>query len=53
MSEDACFRVFERVGRAVAELDYAGAEAGVAEALRLANRYMRLPLVGDVWPANG
>jgi len=35
MSEDSCSSVFERVGRAVAELDYAGAEAGVAEALGL------------------
>jgi hypothetical protein len=32
MSEDACSSVFEGVGRTVAELDHAGAEAGVAEA---------------------
>jgi corrinoid protein of di/trimethylamine methyltransferase len=42
MSEDACSRVFERVGRAVAELDYAGAEAGVAEALGLGCDVYRL-----------
>jgi corrinoid protein of di/trimethylamine methyltransferase len=30
-----CSRVFEKVSRAVAELDHAGAEAGVAEALGL------------------
>jgi len=32
MSEDVCSSVFEGVGRAVAELGHAGAEAGVAEA---------------------
>ncbi|MEM3457695.1 cobalamin B12-binding domain-containing protein [Thermofilum sp.] len=42
MSEDACSIVFERVGRAVAELDYAGAEAGVAEALGLGCDVYRL-----------